>query len=94
VGRAPAASRYNPSVTAARDTGLQIAWRLLDAVGTAVLLAGLWPAAAGWRPAAWILVGAVTALVGGHIWISAAAYRRTMRRPWPRVEPLPDDDDW
>jgi hypothetical protein len=80
-------------VSTRHDPALHRLWRWLDAVGTGVILGGIYAAAAGWRPAAWILIASVTTLVAGHIWISTAAYRRTMSRPWPRVEPLPDDDD-
>ena len=41
-----------------------------------------------------ILVGvAAGALVAAQITIALIHYRRTMRRPWPAVEPLSDDDD-
>ena len=26
--------------------------------------------------------------------VGLTEYRRTMRRPWPKVPPLDDDDDW
>jgi len=40
------------------------------------------------------LVGAAAgALVAAQVTIALVHYRRTMRRPWPAVEPLRDDDD-
>jgi hypothetical protein len=74
------------------DPGLHRLWAWLGSVAGAGLgLAGL-AALGGWGPAGWILVAALAALVAGHVWISAVSYRRTMRREWPRVEPLTDDD--
>jgi hypothetical protein len=32
-------------------------------------------------------------LVAAQVTIAVVHYRRTMRRPWPAVEPLTDDDD-
>jgi uncharacterized membrane protein HdeD (DUF308 family) len=80
-------------VTDVRDKRLGQLWSWLDLAGTLVILAGLYAAAAAWRPAAWILVGAVAVIVGGHVTIAWVAYRRTMRRAWPRVAPIPFDDD-
>jgi hypothetical protein len=31
--------------------------------------------------------------VGTHVVMGIVHYRRTMRRPWPRVPPIEDDDD-
>jgi O-antigen/teichoic acid export membrane protein len=42
-----------------------------------------------------VIVGvAAGALVATQVTIALVHYRRTMRRDWPAVEPLPDDDDW
>jgi hypothetical protein len=44
-------------------------------------------------------VGAIVALIALcasltlHVMNGLIEYRRVMRRPWPRVEPLDDDDD-
>ena len=48
------------------------------------------------RSMVWIavVVGVVVALVvASQIWSAAARYRSTMRREWPKVEPLSDEDD-
>jgi hypothetical protein len=49
-------------------------------------------ALAGSRFAAWLMVGAATVGAAADVVLSVAKYRRTMRRPWPAVRPLPDDD--
>jgi hypothetical protein len=79
-------------VSRRRETGLDYLWSGVDALGTMLILVGLLAAALGWGPSAWLLVATVTALIGSRLVIGAVAYRRTMRRPWPKVEPLPDDD--
>jgi membrane protein DedA with SNARE-associated domain len=40
-----------------------------------------------------LLVG-LAGVVGTHVLVGIRAYRRVMRRPWPKVKPLEDDDDW
>jgi hypothetical protein len=32
-------------------------------------------------------------MIGGHLLMGVSEYRRVMRRPWPNVSPLEDDDD-
>jgi hypothetical protein len=81
-------------MTESSDATLVRLWRQIGNATTALILLGALGALSGWRPSAWLLVGALTAVVAGHLAISAVAYRRTMRREWPRVEPLPNDDDW
>jgi hypothetical protein len=79
---------------AAREPGLTLVWSLatlgFDVVAGFAAIAAL----ASWDPSAWILVTALGALIAVHVGVGAIAYRRTMRRPWPAVSPLPDDDDW
>jgi threonine/homoserine/homoserine lactone efflux protein len=58
---------------------------LFVAVGLALLLRS--------RVAAWAVVAIITAEFAIWLGISIVAYRSTMRREWPKVEPLPDDDD-
>jgi hypothetical protein len=81
-------------MAAARDPGLTLTWRLatlgFDVVAVVAGIAAL----ARWSPSAWILVTALGAMVAIHVGVGAIAYRRTMRRPWPAVRPLADDDDW
>lgn len=80
------------TVTATADDRLQALWAAVDKATRAALVIGAAGALAGWSPGAWILVPALGAQLAGHLAISVLAYRRTMRREWPRVEPLPDDD--
>jgi hypothetical protein len=47
----------------------------------------------GWRPGAIIAVAALAATVLIHVVNGVIEYRRVMRRPWPEVDPLRDDDD-
>jgi hypothetical protein len=47
----------------------------------------------GWRIGAIIAVAALAASVLLHVVNGAIEYRRVMRRPWPAVDPLRDDDD-
>jgi hypothetical protein len=61
---------------------------------TLVLLAG---AAAAilfdWRAGALIAAAAVVGSIALHVLQGIVSYRRVMRRPWPQVAPLEDDDD-
>jgi O-antigen/teichoic acid export membrane protein len=41
-----------------------------------------------------VIAVAAGVLVAAQVTISLVHYRRVMRRPWPAVEPRPDDDDW
>jgi hypothetical protein len=79
-------------VSSRRESGLAYLWSGADALGTMLILVGVVAAVLGWRPSAWLLVGTVTALIWGRVAIAAVAYRWTMRRPWPQVQPLTDDD--
>lgn len=59
-----------------------------------LLLAGAVISAAGEDLGAVVLLAGLGAMLLGHLLVGVAGYRRVMRRPWPPVEPLPDDDDW
>ena len=76
-----------------RRDRLDALWQVLGTVVTGAIVIGAFGALAGWSPAAWILVAVVAAAVVGHVVISVRRYRQIMRRPWPKVTPLPDDDD-
>ncbi len=70
----------------------------MTVVGVAVaalLVVGL-SSAPFWRPGLWFLLAAAAVLLVGHLALGVVGYRRVMRRPWPKVEPLDrdDDDDW
>jgi hypothetical protein len=70
----------------------QAAWRLIDGVAGTLVLAGALGAAFGWRGGAILAVVGLLAAVAGHVAVGVADYRDTMRRRWPRVPPLADDD--
>ena len=59
-----------------------------------VMTVGLCAAAYGWRPGAYLLITAVLGYIATHLLIGVTEYRRVMRRAWPKVSPLEDDDEW
>jgi hypothetical protein len=46
------------------------------------------------RTAAYLALAGFVATVAVHLSVAVVNYRRVMRREWPKVEPLDDDDDW
>jgi hypothetical protein len=48
---------------------------------------------AGPETLVWIFVAFFAASTASSIAVAVISYRRTMRRPWPKVAPL-SDDDW
>jgi hypothetical protein len=58
----------------------------------AVIAAGV-GAAAGWRPAGYLLIAAFGLRLVAHLAAGLAGFRSAMDHPWPKVRPL-DDDDW
>jgi hypothetical protein len=59
-----------------------------------LLLAAMYAAALGWRPAAFVMLAAAFGQGGLHLGVGVVMYRATMSRPWPSVPSLDDDDDW
>ena len=60
-----------------------------------LLFVGAFGAALSWRPGAFLMLIGAAGLLRTHLFIGVSAYRQTMKRPWPAVQPLPeDDDDW
>ena len=55
-----------------------------------VMTAGLYGAAIGWRPGAFLMITALLGYIATHLLIGVTEYRRVMRRPWPRFR-LEDD---
>lgn len=45
------------------------------------------------RQAAVLILVGFFGYMGTHLAMGACQYRETMRRPWPKVPPLEDDDD-
>ncbi len=66
---------------------LSLVWLLL-------LIVGGYGAVLGWRAGAFLMLAAVCAMITGHLVIGFSEYRRIMRRPWPSVRPLDDEDEW
>jgi hypothetical protein len=72
--------------------GLVAAW--LTPLWTTLLIAGGYSAAFGWRPeGALLMLAGFLGQVAGHAIMGLTEYRRVMRRSWPDVRPLEDDDD-
>jgi hypothetical protein len=46
------------------------------------------------RLAVFVALAAFSVTLAVHLGVSILEYRRIMRREWPKVEPLTDDDDW
>jgi len=59
-----------------------------------LLFGGLFAAVLGWRPGAFVAMAGACLIFAWHLAIGAWSYRRVMSRPWPKVSPIEDDDDW
>lgn len=59
-----------------------------------VMMVGFYGAAFDWRPGAYFMITALLGYIATHLLMGITEYRRTMRRPWPRVPPIDDDDEW
>jgi hypothetical protein len=59
-----------------------------------LFLVGAFAAVVGWEPGVVVMLAGFVGLLGAHLAAGIAAYRRIMSRPWPRVPPLEDDDEW
>ena len=46
------------------------------------------------RTAAYVALAGFIATLTVHVIVAVVYYRQVMRREWPKVEPLEDDDDW
>jgi hypothetical protein len=66
----------------------------LGPVWLIVMMIGLYGAAFGWRPSAYFMITALLGYIVMHLLMGITEYRRVMRRPWPQVPPIDDDDDW
>ena len=68
-------------------------WAWIDSLVLIAFIAGFYAAAFGSRLGGWVFLSAVVVRITGHLVIGGIADRETMRREWPRVEPVPFDDD-
>ena len=69
-------------------------WALGTHAATLALAVAVVSAVFGWAPGALLVLGALALATGVHLVVAFSAYRAVMRRTWPEVQPLPDDDDW
>jgi hypothetical protein len=76
-----------PNVFALIAARLTLLWLI-------VMMVGLYGAAFGWRPSAYFMVTALLGYFVSHLVMGVTEYRRVMRRSWPKVPPLEDDDEW
>jgi hypothetical protein len=76
-----------PSVIAVVAARLDLVWLLS-------LIIGAYGAALGWRGGAFLMLTAVCGRVFGHLLMGFTEYRRIVRRPWPKVPSLDDEDEW
>jgi hypothetical protein len=59
-----------------------------------LLLVGLIVALNGSSAGAVVLIAGFALQIGTDIGVGVHRYHETMRRPWPQVAPVVDDDDW
>jgi hypothetical protein len=77
-----------------RGTRLRDVFAWVNLVTPGVLGVGTFGAILEWKPAAYLLVAALSVLVFANLGVGVLAYRAAMNRPWPAVRALGDDDDW
>jgi hypothetical protein len=75
-------------------TRLRAVFVWVNLVTPGALVVAAYGALLEWKPAAYMLVAALTVLVLANLGVGVLAYRGVMSRPWPAVRPLGDDDDW
>ena len=81
-------------MTPDRDVRLWRLWGRADILLQVAVALAVIAAIKGSPLLAFGVLAAVAARVVAHVGVAVVAYRRTMRRPWPEVEPLRDDDGW
>jgi hypothetical protein len=64
------------------------------ALALALLFGGLFAAMSGARVGAYVLLAGLAVQLGCDLGLGVLSYRSTIRRPWPKVAPIVDDDDW
>jgi hypothetical protein len=62
--------------------------------GAAGIVAGLAIGLLALRIAAVLMVTGIVGMFLTRLIAGIVVYRQTMRRPWPKVPPIEDDDDW
>lgn len=76
-----------------RERHVLLALALAQTPLLALWIGGMY-AALVWRPAIYIALVSMTGRFLVHLVQGWLAYRAVMARPWPKVEPLADDEDW
>ncbi len=59
----------------------------------AAMMVGMYGGLLGWRGGAYLMLAWFVLTWAWHLVTGVVAYRRVMRRAWPRVEPIPFDED-
>jgi hypothetical protein len=77
-----------------RPSGIVVIAARLGHIWLLSLAVGFYVGALGWRVGAFLMLAGVCGNVAGHLLMGITEYRRVMRRPWPKVRPLEDDDEW
>jgi hypothetical protein len=47
----------------------------------------------GHRLGVFVMLAGFVGYIGMHLLLGIGSYRETMRRPWPKVPPIEDDED-
>jgi hypothetical protein len=58
-----------------------------------LLFGGLFLVLFALRLATFLMLAGAIGMFGTRLVVGVIEYRRTMRRPWPRVPPIEEDDD-
>jgi hypothetical protein len=83
----------NDDDLASRERALLITPAVAESLFFVLMIGGMY-AALVWRPAAYVMLIGFTGHVLNHIAQGVLRYRMVMARPWPKVAPIDDDDDW
>lgn len=73
---------------------LRLAFSWLNLLGTALLGIGGLGAVWEWKPGAYVMIAGLAIIVWGHVIVGVLGYLDVMSRPWPRVTPIDDEDEW
>jgi hypothetical protein len=77
-----------------RPSGILVVVARLGLIWLLLLAVGFYGGALGWRGGAFLMLAGVCGNVAGHVLMGITEYRRIMRRPWPHVRLLEDEDEW
>jgi hypothetical protein len=83
----------SPPLGSSVPEAVRAGYTVLSLVTLVGLYVGLGSALLGWRPGAFIALGALSVQFLGYLVRGVISYRSVMSRPWPKVKPL-SDDDW